>query len=365
MIWRNVQNIGMIYTLILKAPKLHDEDVNVPSKWMLFGLEIQHHTDEEDILQESVCNKVAQSCYIDEEDFKLVLAYFTDIGLHICYPKVVPNLIFTGVTPIVERLNNIISASFCKPVCGGPMGEDRNQLKVGKLTRTLLDNLWQQKQSIFTVDNFLALLEHLHIAVKIDKSTYFLPCVLHLDDPTNQLNSEPHFRNNCDPIILLTEKGNTLPQGFFPALVVDMLQRESSPTFQLSDGIQLRRLIRLFSNNCAICLVDQITWFEVYLSGKVEYCPVVLKKVKECAKHISEILNIDFQLMRGFYCPGNCGIVHPHPCILKDDTAICSQNRTCFCNLEDFSSERMQCWMKSPEGMQVFFFTFIKSSVFI
>ena len=336
---------------ILAAPKI---TVIVPVKWMLFDLEVQRRTAEEDILQKSVCKEVAKSCYLNQKDMEYALQYFTEVGLHM-HHSVVPDLVFISVTPVVERLTNTISASFHHPE-HGPMDEDRCQLRAGKLTRKLLDKLWSSNQkfnkSVFTAEKFLALLEHFHIAVKMNENTYFLPCVLPLDDPTDKV--EPYFKKNCDPIILLMENDNILPQGFFPALTIHLLQRQSSPTFELNvKNKQFRRVITLISTDtcCGVCLVDQISWFDIYLSGDVKNCPEVLKAVEESAKHICRHLKVAYQLKRGFDCPHDCGIEDDHPCVLTENGAKCLRKLDCCYTNEELISDKRECWLNSSTGL--------------
>ena len=339
---------------ILAAPKL---TFKVPVKWMLFDLEVQRSTAEEDILQKSVCKEVAKSCYLNQEDMEYALQYFTKIGLHMHHPKVVPDLFFTSVTPVVERLTNTISASFRLPK-HGPMDGDRCQLRAGILTTTLLDKLWSSNQkfnqSVFTAENFLDLLEHFHIVVKINENTYFLPCVLPLDNPTED-NVKPYFREECDPIFLLMKKGSILPQGFFPALTIELLQRQSSPIFKLKQNDQLRHVITLCIKDtcCSVCLVDKISWFEVYLSGDVKHCPDVLKAVEDSADLVRTHLKIAFRLKQGFYCPGTkCGVVDAHLCkLIKDGSgAKCLQSGCCYTK-KQLISDRQECWLKPSTGL--------------
>ena len=82
----------------------------------------------------------------------------------------------------------------------------------------------------FSVDKFFALLEYLQIADLIDKDTYFIPCVLPLDDP-----NPVKFVKECSPA-LLTWCTHVLPQGFISALIVQLLRRKSAPRFHPSSG---------------------------------------------------------------------------------------------------------------------------------
>ena len=339
--------------VILEAPKLHENDITVPANWMLFDLEVQRHSTEEGILQKSVFLEVAETCYLNEEGMEEASQYFTEAGLHMHYPKVIPDLVFTSVTPVVKRLTSVISESFCFKKCL-PLHEGQPQLRAGKLTKSLLVKLFKKQfdKSVFSVEKFLALLEYFHIAVEIDKNTYFLPCLLPLDDPTDKI--EKCFTEKCDPLVFVTEKKSILPQGFFPGLVVEMMK--SYPTIELQDRKQLRRSIALStgsSTTCGIRLVDRIWWFDVYLSGDVKYCPDILKAVEDSVKRISEHLEIDYQLKQGFHCPPECCTECLHPCILTDDKggAQCSLDLACYYTKEDLKYEKKQYWLKPPTGV--------------
>ena len=348
------------YTRILQNQILHAEkigkDFKVPVRWMIFDLEVQRRATKEGILQMSICSEVARLCHLDENEMENALQYFTEVALHMYYPKVDRDLLFTNITPVVQRLTNILSASFLCPQYGA-QGKDREQLRGGELTKALLDKLWHQKfdQSIFTAETFLKLLEYLYIAVQINKETYFLPCVLPLDDPTNEV-LKSFVNREVDPILLVRDE-NFLPQGFFPALVVGLIKNSKFELVALNPRMpRLRRAIALeiSSDTCSICLVDQISWIDVYLSGDTDDCPVVLKAVEESAALTSNLLKIDnVVLKRGFYCPGDCGVKGPHPCILTKDGGKCSQCKSYRYTKQklELYSERKHCWLRNPEGL--------------
>ena len=333
------------YTRILQNQILHAEkigkDFKVPVRWMIFDLEVQRRATKEGILQMSICSEVAQLCHLDENEMKNALQYFTEVALHMYYPKVDRDLLFTNITPVVQRLTNVLSASFLSPEYG-PQAKDRQQLRGGELTKALLDKLWQQKfdQSIFTAETFLKLLEYLYIAVKKNKETYFLPCVLPLDDPTNEV-LKSFVNGEVDPILLMRDE-NILPQGFFPAVVVGLIKTSKFKLVPLNSEMpRLRRAIALeiSSDTCSICLVDQISWIDVYLSGDTNDCPAVLKAVEKSAESTSKLLKIKkVVLKRGFYCPGDCRVEVRHPCILTEDGgAKCSR-----CESHRFPKRRLK-----------------------
>ena len=187
-------------------------------------------------------------------DLPNALDYFTKVALHMRFPDKLPKLVFTKVNPIFSRLSTVLAATFTQPEFA-PIEQEREDLKLkGILTKTFVQKLFDSKfkQHTFSVDDFFTLLEYLLIAVKIDNGKLFIPCVLPLDDPNLQ-----DFPNKCDPI-LLTWDNKVLPQGFFPALIVQLLQRKIAPHFSHCAGEkQLRRAVCLDSQYGPLRILDQ------------------------------------------------------------------------------------------------------------
>ena len=306
----------VLQNVLFNAPPVHTSDVKVPTRWMLLHLELSRLS-EEGLLEMSSCIAVAdriQMC----NDLPNALDYFTKVALHMRFPKKLPKLVFTEVNPIVSRLSTVLAATFTLPEFD-PIEEERENLRVnGIVTKAFVHKLFDGKfkQNPFSVDDFFSLLEYLRIAVKIDDSKDFIPCVLPLDDP-NLAN----LPNKSDPI-LLTWNGKVLPQGFFPALIVQLLQRKVAPCFSHCAGEkQLRRAVWLNSQYGALRLVDQTSWFELYFAGKMQYSQIMLQAVEDSSRVLTDVLNIHSfgVLIRAFHCTGVCGSKHPvHPALLTD-----------------------------------------------
>ena len=131
---------------------------------------------------------------------------------------------------------------------------------------------------IFTVDDFLAILEHFLVVAKLSNGQYFIPCVLPTNPPCQQLKHT--YFNKVDPLFIGWDK-MPVPLGLFPALVVHLLQREAHLKLDLSKDQQLRNAIYLscISIEGAILLVDSIDWIEVYYSGDNSKCPQIRRAI--------------------------------------------------------------------------------------
>ena len=338
----------VLQNVLFDAPPVHTCDVKVPARWMLLYLELSRLS-EEGLLEMSTCIAVADRLEM-RNDLPNALDFFTKVALHMRFTDKLPKLVFTKVNPIVSRLSTVLAASFTQPEFA-PIQQERENLKLnGIVNRAFVHTLFDGrfKQHPFSVDDFFSLLEYLLIAVNIDDSEYFIPCVLPLDDP----NPEDFSTKSAGPPVLLTWNKEVLPQGFFPALIVKLLQRKIAPIFSHCAGDkQLRRAVYLKSQYGALRLVDQTSWFELYFAGKMQYSPIVLKAVEDSSHALVDVLNIHGfgELKRAFHCTGVCGSKDPvHPALLTvTNEGQCTKREACRFSL---SSEHM-CWINATEGI--------------
>ena len=342
---------------ILQAPKVHTKDVQVPARWMLFHLELSRCSDE-GVVEKSVCLEVGDRIQMNENDVMNAVKYFDSVALLMYLPNKLPDLIFTKFDPVVSRLSEVLAASFTLP-SAGPMGEDRRKLRTtGILRKKFVEELFRGKFNPhpFSVDMFFALLEYLRISDQIDKDTYFIPCVLPLDDP-----NPVKFVTECSPV-LLTWCENVLPQGFFPALIVQLLRRKSTPCFDRSVGDnQLRRAVYLDSQYGPLLVVDQISWFELYFSGEKTKFPIILEAVEESSRDLAHIMKIRGygELKRAFCCPSvqcKTDLIHPGVIIPESNMAKCTKKSSYRFPL----SPKQKLWIKSSSGKYVFLYNHTK-----
>ena len=331
---------------VLNAPKVH-EDIPVPVRWMLFHLELSRCSDE-GVVEKSVCLEVGDRIQMHKDDAMNAVKYFDSVGLHMCLPDKLGNLILTSFDPFVSRLSLVLAASFTRPRAG-PISEDHEKLRTtGILSKEFVEELFHGKFNPhpFSVDKFFDLLEYLQIADQIEKDTYFIPCVLPLDDP-----NPVKFVTECSPALLTWGK-NVLPQGFFPALIVQLLQRKSAPHFHPSSGEkQLRRAVYLNSQDGALLVVDQTSWFELYFAGEISKFPVMLQAVEESSHCLADRMKIQGygELTRCVRCRrDSCDAPFIHPGIIlpQSNMAECTTREAYRFQL----SPEQKHWIKSSSG---------------
>ena len=209
---------------------------------------------------------------------------------------------------------------------------------------------------------FFALLEYLRISDQIDKDTYFIPCVLPLDDP-----NPVKFVTECSPALLTWGK-NVLPQGLFPALIVQLLRRKSAPCFHPSRGEkQLRCAVYLNSQDGALLVVDQISWFELYFAGEILKFPLMLEAVDESSRRLADRMKIHGygELIRGVRCPGvscDAPFIHPDIILPQCNMAECTEREAYRFEL----SPEQKHWIKSSSGKYgVFLYNYAEIMLFV
>ena len=136
---------------------------------------------------------------------------------------------------------------------------------------------------MFTAKNFLKLMQYLFIISPLpEPGEYFIPCVLPAINDLESLR-EP-FKKKVDPLVLIWNEV-PLSQGWFPALVVNLLSRQFPPKFTLSQDTKPQHCnaIRLISTNPegAVLLVDAIHWLEIFYSGPPNKCYNIRQVIKE------------------------------------------------------------------------------------
>ena len=336
---------------VLNAPKVH-EDIPVPVRWMVFHLELSRCSGE-GVVEKSVCLEVGDRIQMHKDDAMNAVKYFDSVALHMYLPKKLPDLIFTNFDPFVSRLSLVLAGSFTMPRAG-PISEDREKLRTtGILRKEFVEELFRGKfkPHPFSVDKFFDLLEYLRISDQIEKDTYFIPCVLPLDDP-----NPVKFITECSPALLTWGK-NVLPQGFFPALIVQLLRRKSAPCFHPSRGEkQLRRAVYLNSQDGALLVVDQTSWFELYFAGEISKFPHMLEAVEESSRRLADRMKIHGygELTRCVRCPrDSCDAPFIHPGIIlpQSNMAECTNREAYRFEL----SPEQKHWFKSSSGKYVFF----------
>ena len=310
----------------------------VPLQWLAFQLDISNDSG---VVKVDDCYKSGRAVGMEVAGIKSALVYFNKSALLLYYPNDIPDLVFTKVDPLVNKLSALVKASFStpKPILRPLCDKLRN---TGVFHRDFLNDVLEGTSPALNNEVFLKLLLCLRIADYIGNNEYFLPSALSLDLPSKQ------FVYSCVPVGF-TWNNCLLPHGFFFTVAIELLGTASDYIFQLSTTqYQCRQEIVFHEKSHKIPgivkLIDRITWIQVSTNSPVKHCPVIFKSVeKAVCKAIARFkrtITLDSPSVVSL-CP-----LHPnsdHYCILSSD----NENYTC---LEDDSivesvTPDMLCWM--------------------
>ena len=332
--------------MVINAPVV-EETFTVPIRWLVLEMEVSRMSTD-GIVSIGDCYKVAENLRMTEEETNLALKYFTDIAIHLHYPSAVPHILFTQMKPIVDRLSALISTSFTHSKLG-PAGARKKLKESGLFNKKDLHKICEVGESVlvhdqFTNDNFLELLQHLHIAVHISEDDYFLPCALSLSDDSQSFLES----SSCDPIIFSWDKKIVIPHSFFPTLIANLLQEKADFILPKFKKEQKRHRVVLKEPQIpgGICLVDATQWIELHYYGKnCTHCPALRRIIEQSISKVAEILHLPHMAtpQLGFICNGLI-------CDITEDRHICTLTKrthevSCGVDTDIVNEERKLCWL--------------------
>ena len=260
---------------ILKAAGETGYEIDVPLKWLAFHLDLDKM---EGVVHISECYKIGEILGMGRSDVREALKYFNKVGLLLYYPDDVPDLVFTKMDALIERLSRLITASFITPgsIVTAPYDRLRKKGLFNKsFLLTVFEDLYESREE-FSDDDFLKLLECLKISVHVGEGDYFLPSVLSLEPPVD----DSPFPMSCVPLVYSWDE-QILPHGFFLTFVVELLRRQEGRDkvyFQLREHvIQCRDVVQVIVAETKITgflkLVDRKRWIEIcYSCSTTNYC---------------------------------------------------------------------------------------------
>ena len=310
-------------------------EADIPVRWYLFQLELydlQENT-KSMVVSKSECQRIGFAIRMNGNEVEAALMYYHDMTIFLYFPAVLPDVVFLHPQPLFNKLSEIICISFTDATTY--LNElniflppnAHAQLKTeGIFTRDLLDHFPDGFSSDFTADDFLKLIEDIFIIAPLpEKGEFFLPCVL--PTTSNLENIITSFSKVTDALVLTWDM-MPIPQGIFPALVVNLVKRSKSPIFDLyrpttsdepsEELLQYRNAIQLSCFDIAggVLLIDAIYSLDIYYIGPSENCSAIRNAILEGIGDI--VKKFQYQPILSlpqerFYCP-MCPFFPRHLC---------------------------------------------------
>ena len=252
----------------------------IPVRWFLFQLEMKSKTSDRNIVSLDECYQIGKSVGMTHEDVKAALRYFHSLTVYLYFPSILPKVIFIHPQPLFDKLSKVIAVSF-----GGSEYDTRtitDLVKKGIFKRVLFEKISERfVENLFTADDFLKLMEHLLIIMKLPNNEgYFIPCVLQtIDEPFEDVPE-----NEVEPLFLTWENA-PIPHGLFPALIVHLLDCYSPPHFELKEVNEHywhhRNRITLLCPKLGgtVKLIDRVECLGIYYNGERKNCCIVRRVI--------------------------------------------------------------------------------------
>ena len=307
----------MLQKVILDAPVLttnneeEEDGIDVPLRWIVLEQELNYRQSEDvGVFEMTKTKSIAKDLHVQEEELSEALDFFKELALLYHYP-VLPDKVFTSITPISLRLSEIVEAALVHE--GGVRTNEHLRLQnTGKLSKSFLKKLCRKlpPNEFFSLDDFVSLMIDLRVFFEIDPDTIFIPSLLPVEitEPLDEENlHEPllcYWMRNDDEVRIL-------PQSYFHALIVELLGRKE--TIKLSTKCNHSRstihLIALCEYRLVV--VDCDFWFEVFVDNSLE-CKqrqLILELIQSCTARVLEQLKLSKlgKLQYGLRCySGKC-----------------------------------------------------------
>ena len=263
-------------------------DVTISYQWFLLLLklyQLQSGQQSAKIIRKRECVRIGRDLKMDCGDVETASIYFHHLTFIFYFPKVLPDIVFLHPQPIFNKLSDLISISIADAV---EHLEDDKEIDLMPGAHTDLKDLGTFEHDLlkifplfptdFTAEDFLRLMEHFNIISYLpQQGKFFLPRALRT---TLSEALTCRYKAYVDPLIL-TWNMEPIPQGLYITLVVNLLGRENSPTFDLVpesvQKYQYRNAIRLrcVDLGSSVLLVESNYWLEMYYFGFLDSCPLL------------------------------------------------------------------------------------------
>ena len=232
------------------------------------------------------CFKLGATLGMDKSETRKTIQFFHDISLIMYFntPKL-RDYVIIDTKPVLNKLSRLISVSFLDEEFLSvhydielPSGAKELLQYHGQFSRATLEKCVQFTEHI-TLPFFLDILEHVKIAVAVDKE-YFMPCALSYAPEASVSESSPPW------VIRLRRKDEfvtiPIPVGYLPAIVVFLLTEFSSHFSTDRRQRQYRNIIKLrYKRGGYVYLIEHHLQLEIYFSC-LERLPQDCATIHDC-----------------------------------------------------------------------------------
>ena len=280
------------YEVIIRSESMK---IDVPIRWFMFQLELKDYAKQKnlDFVTLKVCYEIGEHLQMDHADIDQVLLFLDEVNLILYYPDILHDVVFCNPQFLLRKVTEIIVASFeCLDVLpGDKFGSCKTFEMEGIFTSQLISAAAFQAgyNENFSQNDLLFLLEKLLIIAKVGEDSYFMPCVLPIEQPTSDARHQLRAESDFAPLVFSFPRGYS-PRGLFCALIVYLTSQSGPHTWNIKPKQDLARKRNLIEFNIqtttsesvpfrssqsvgTVVIEDTLSLFVVYVFGfGVDYC---------------------------------------------------------------------------------------------
>ena len=274
--------------------------VDVPLRWFSFELALRSHAETIGchVLSMGQCEQIARRLNLSEDDLRVALKFFCNFNLILYYPTVLPNVVFTSPQILLDKVTELVEcvyklagieiqiSTFPFPICG----EHLRMRDEGICTVDILRDFPKHyAPGLFTEEDLLKILEHLHIVAPLNHGQFFMPALLPRCTPEDL----KQLHDPSKPPLLFHFSEGCVPAGLLCALLVCLTSPQIGWKFfhnsKLLKGVRENAACLDFGLGILIALVDSYCQIEVHYrchSGREKYLCKVNEVIREALEKV-------------------------------------------------------------------------------
>ena len=336
--------------------------VKIPLPWFVLEQLLRQLAEkiQEKVLSIEECYEVAhRKLHMPNNVCQAALQYFGKLNIFFYRPSILPRAVFCDSQVILDKITELVHCSHeLKGSTSGSLPQNRQSSEwlefrdYGRINSQLLKEFPSHyRDGLFTVPEFLQLLEGLLITAKLMDGEYFMPSIL--PDLSLEKVALCRVKEACHPAPMTIHYPKTwLPVGVVPSLVAYLQNHYKwMPVAPGGKPTCLYHNCMLFElpggKPGKVVLIDSTKFLEIHVqaSSKVaaKVCPQIREMVLSGLKEAHRSLHYDLATAaEGWLCSGECGNKEVHLATLDEDRESwkCSEDTT----IGDDLDQRQTVW---------------------
>ena len=317
-VYRDVNTKDVIYAFNAKTPGGHEkvtieqvrevlldegviQPVNIPLKWFALEILLEEMAQalKQGVISRQVCFEAAIKKLHFEDDaaeFDAAIQYLDELSVLFHYPHILPEVIFANPQVIIDKVTELVIASFQGCNVAGKGDDWRKFYEFALVTLEFLSQKEFSKHyvpGVFEVNDLIDLFTKLLIFARFSATELFVPALL--KDLDKEEVDKNHISSSTLPSFAVQFPDGGPRQGIFCALLCWLPSPENISLYKWSISVnEIGAPICLYRNciqfdlsdsPATITLIDTYTHFELHINIDEEFIddlyPKIIPQVRE------------------------------------------------------------------------------------